>query len=267
MAVSRSKRRLLAAVAVGACWWYFAAFAQAHGYETADRTAGVDPARAAHEVFQDSRFWWKRIEPPRPMSVSVSFSWLWSLLESPLKEIGRILGKIAQAILRFLARLFGSFGGTASDATTAVFLIVIGLLAWSSWKLYPVIARWLTAGRPERMTTGNIPCQPLAEATDLFEQAGQAFGAGRHGEAIRLALLALIARLEKRGLLRYDTTRTNREYQRDLRHRAELSASFGQLARIYDRVWYGGAPANRGDAERAIALCRTLINQEDLTAE
>ena len=97
--------------------------------------------------------------------------------------------------------------------------------------------------------------QTLAEASDLFEQAGQAFRDGSHAEAIRLALLALIARLEKQGLLRYDTTRTNREYQRELRPWSELAACFGQLARIYERVWYGRVPAGRAEAEQAIRLC------------
>ena len=197
----------------------------------------------------------------------VSLSWLHWLLTAPWEAIGRVLGRVAEAIARFLARLFGAFGGRTSDVTTGVLLIVAGLIALSIWKLYPVVMRWLTAGRPERVTRENSTWEPLAEAADLFEQAGLASRDGRHAEAIRLALLALIARLEKLGLLRYDTTRTNREYQRELRHRAELSASFGQLARIYDRVWYGRVPANRGDAEQAITLCSSLINREDLVPE
>ena len=88
-----------------------------------------------------------------------------------------------------------------------------------------------------------------------------------YAEAIRLALLALIARLEKQGLLRYDTTRTNREYQMELRHTSELAACFGQLARIYERVWYGRVPAGRAEAEQAISLCGSVINREDLAPE
>ena len=88
-----------------------------------------------------------------------------------------------------------------------------------------------------------------------------------YADAIRLALLALIARLEKHGLLRYDTTRTNREYQRELRQRADLAACFGQLARIYERVWYGRASAGRAEAEQAIGLCGSVINREDLAPE
>ena len=87
----------------------------------------------------------------------------------------------------------------------------------------------------------EVLSQTLAEPADLYEQAVQAFRDGSHAEAIRLALLSLIARLEKQGRLRYDTTRTNREYQMELRPSSEIAACFGQLARIYERVWYGRA--------------------------
>lgn len=266
MTVSQSSAwRVFAALAVAGCFGLFAAPSRAQADPPSLGTSAIDPADAAREVFEDSGFWWKRIEPPRPMSASLS--WLPSLFQAPWEAICRVLGKIAEAIARFLARLLGAFGGKASDATTGVLLIVAGLVAWSSWKLYPVVVRWLTAGRPVRITHESSAWQPLAEASDLFDQAGQALRDGRHAEAIRLALLALIARLEKQGLLRYDTTRTNREYQKELRNMAELSATFGQLAKVYDRVWYGGAPAGRGDAERAILLCRSLINREDHGSE
>lgn len=265
MTVSQAVWKGIAAAAFVVCVWLVAGRVQAQTPAPSLPTTRVDPASVAHEVFQDSAFWWKRVEPARPMWVSLS--WLQSLLETLWEAVADTLQKIAKAIARFLARLFGAFGGTASDLTNAVLLVVAGLLAWIGWKLYPVIARWLTVGRPGRATHDSSNCQPLAEPADLFEQAGQAFGDGRHAESIRLALLALIARLEKLGLLRYDTTRTNREYQRELRHRAELSASFGQLARIYDRVWYGRIPAERGDAAEAITLCGSLINREDLAPE
>jgi hypothetical protein len=265
MRISGSVWKAVGAVVLALCLYFVAAPCVAQAYRPIPEGSDVDPARVAHQVFEDPGFWWKRIEPPRPMWVSLS--WLLSLIEELMKAIGQTLGKILEAIAKFLARLFGALGGTASDVTTGIVLIVVGLLAWSVYKLYPVVARWLFAGRTSRLTQESQNWQSLAESADLFEQAGQAMRDGRHADAIRLALLTLIARLEKLGLLRYDTTRTNREYQRELRHRADLSASFGQLARIYDRVWYGRSPAYPADAEQAISLCQSLINREDLAPE
>ena len=45
---------------------------------------------------------------------------------------------------RFCASLFGIFTGASSGGTVAVWLIVAALLAWSIWKLCPVIVRWLS---------------------------------------------------------------------------------------------------------------------------
>jgi hypothetical protein len=220
----------------------------------------VDPAVAAREVFQDQDFWWKRIE-----TKTVSTSWLQSILQAIAEFIGRIVRDILEWIARILGRLFGALGGAGADSAI-VWVIIAVVLAWAIWRLYPVIARWLMSG-PPAPTTDGVTWQTLPESADLYDRAGRALSDGQYAEAIRLALLALIARLERRGLLRYDTSRTNREYQVELRHRTELATLFGQLARIYDRVWYGRVSADRADAERAIDLCGSAINREDLAPE
>jgi hypothetical protein len=259
--VWRSVPKVIAALASTGCLWFVTAPFLSYAAAPPAGPAGADPSRAAHDVFQDQRFWWKRIEP-RP----ASSSWFESTLTVAMDFVGRILRAIAELIARILRSLFGVFTGSSSGGAVAVWLIVAALLAWSIWKLYPVIVRWLSGSAPAPGTQQGAAWQTLAEASDLFEQAGRALRDGRHAEAIRLALLALIARLEKQGLLRYDTTRTNREYQRDLRHTSELAACFGQLARIYERVWYGRVSASRAEAEQALSLCGSVINREDLAS-
>jgi Domain of unknown function (DUF4129) len=261
--VWRSVRGVIAASA-GSSWclsapWQSSAFAAA----PASGPDGVDPGRAARDVLLAQDFWWKRIEP-RP----VSTSWFQSILAAVLEFLGRVLRSIWDVIVRIFRFLFGMFGGVSSGGgTLAIWMIVLALLAWSIWKLYPVVKRWLGTSRSLPGTREAVAWEPLAEASDLFEQAGRSFREGQYAEAIRLALLALIARLEKQGRLRYDTTRTNREYQRELRQTPELAACFGQLARIYERVWYGRMSAGRAEAEQAIRLCGSALDGEGLAAE
>ena len=262
MTVWRSVPKVIAALAAAGFLWFVTAPFQTFAADPSSGPAGSDPALAARDVFQDQDFWWKRIEP-RP----VSTSWLDSILAAALDLFDRVLHAIWELLAKILRSLFSIFTGASSGGTVAVWLIVAALLAWSIWRLGPVIVRWLRGSAPAPSRQGGVTWQTLAEASDLFEQAGQAFRDGMHAEAIRLALLALIARLEKQGLLRYDTTRTNREYQVELRHRSELAACFGQLARIYERVWYGRVPAGRAEAEQAISLCGSVINREGLAAE
>jgi hypothetical protein len=243
--------------AVGLAWFalaVFPVFAAVH-----PGLAAADPARAAREVFKDQRFWWKRIESP-----SVSTPWFDAILGAVRDFFGRILRAIGDLLARILRALSGIFTGPPSGAAVAVRLIVAGLLAWSIWKLLALLVRWLRSSVPRPDAQEDVTLRMLEEPSDLFEQAGQRLSAGLYAEAIRFALLALIARLEKLGLLRFDPTRTNREYQRELHERSELATRFGELARIYERVWYGRVPAGRVEAEAAINLCGSLINREDL---
>ncbi len=262
MRIGQTIPRLITTRATASLFWSALApvFAWADG--PASGPAGVDPGLAARAVFQGPDFWWKRIEPR-----TVSASWLESILKALLSFIGRLVEAIWDLITKLLRSLFGIFTGTSSGGTAAVWLIIAAILAWAIWKLYPVIVRWLRDRQPAAATQGGGSWQALAEAADLFAQAVAACRNGHHADAIRLALLALIARLEKLGLLRYDTTRTNREYQMELRHTSDLAACFGQLARIHERVWYGRARAERAEAERAISLCESVIKREDLAPE
>lgn len=225
--------------------------------------AAADPARAAREVFQAPGFWWKRIER-RP----VSQSWFVSLVNAAVDYLATALRGLGDLLARLLRDLFGVVPWSSSGGAIAVWLIAAGLAAWSLFKLLPLVAVWLR-GRPARppRTREGADRQPLAEASDLFEQSQQAYRDGLYAESIRLAFLALIARLEKQGLIRRASTRTNREYLNDLRRRADVAAPFAQAARIYERIWYGRAAAGRAEAEQAIHLCGSVINKKDLAPE
>jgi hypothetical protein len=242
--------------------WPAVASSRTFASESSLAPEGLDPAQAAADVFQNSDFWWKRIERR-----TVPTSWLESILRAVWDMLRQILGVIGDLIRRILQALFGAFTGVSSGGAVVVWLIVVALLGWSLWKLVPEIVRWLTAGAAAPSTSEPVSWQKLAEASELFAKAGQAFRDGLYAEAIRLALLALIAQLEQDGLLRYDTARTNREYLRELRDSSELAARFGRLARIYERVWYGRLSAHSAEAEQALRLCGSVINREELAPE
>jgi hypothetical protein len=57
--------------------------------------------------------------------------------------------------------------------------------------------------------------------------------------AARYLYLSSLLLLEERGLLRYDRSRTNREYLHSLAQQPKLAAIFDQVIEVFDRVWYG----------------------------
>ncbi len=239
-----------------------AARAALHAIALASPTAanGADPVRAARDVFQGPDFWWKRIETKTMPRSSV----LQAVLDAILGGLGRIWRAVWDAIDRVLHLLFGGFGGESSSGTLFVWLLAGAILAWAVWKLFPLFLQGLGREAP-RVGAETVASEALPAADDLRAQAAVADRDGRHAEAIRLALLALIATFEKRGLLRYDATRTNREYRAELRRRPELAAGFGRLARIYEGVWYGREPASRESSAESIRLCESLVDAEALS--
>jgi hypothetical protein len=227
-----------------------------------DSGPAADPGRAAIEVFQDHDFWWKRIDSPK-----ISTSWIEKVLTAIGEFLGRILTRLAEFIWDYLRGIFRLFGRAQSGGSIAVWGLVAALLVWTIWRIAPLIVRWLQSGARAPRAQERVASQALPEPSELFEQAGHALKNGAYAEAIRLALLALIARLEKQGLLRYDTTRTNREYESELGPRADLAARFGQLARIYERAWYGRMSPSASEAETAINVSGSIIYKEDLAPE
>jgi hypothetical protein len=45
--------------------------------------------------------------------------------------------------------------------------------------------------------------------------------------------------LDEQGLLRYDRSRTNREYLRSISSKPELANPLRDVIDVFDRVWYG----------------------------
>jgi hypothetical protein len=212
----------------------------------------------AQEVFQDQAFWWKRIE-----RVEASPSWLGRPLRAVLDFIWSIVGALWEFVQKLLKSMFGIATGDWSAGVPLLWLVAALLLVWAVWKLYPTLARWLGRTGPASVPAAALPFEQLPEALLLYDQARQALQGGQYAETIRLALLALIARLQQRGLLRYDPARTNREYQLDLRPAPEVASIFGEVVRPYERIWYGRLPATVGDAERVLGACRPVVTGEE----
>ncbi len=220
----------------------------------------ADPSEAARQVFQGDSFWWKRIKPPKPQGETDS---------RVARFIYRIVRKVISWIIDLMRRLRDSITSPFTSRPSALKLIawvvVVGLLAFAMWKLIPWILSWFSRkNQHSEDPNGTLQWQTLAESSVLYQQALEALRNGKEAEAVRLALLALIAFLEKRGRLRYDHARTNREYLVELRPHVELATNFRKVSRIFDRVWYGNEIPQRSEAEHAVEVCGIVINKQDV---
>ncbi len=62
---------------------------------------------------------------------------------------------------------------------------------------------------------------------------------GDYRNAVRYLYLSSLLILDEQGLLRYDRSRTNREYLRSVSSQPQLAGSLRDVIDVFDRVWYG----------------------------
>lgn len=221
------------------------------------------PGAAAREVFKDQAFWWKRVqsvEMPEATPSWLAAQWKW--IGNVLRAVGDFIGDTVQRILEFFASISGFRLGDWSSGVPLLWLVIAVLVVLSLWKLYPWL-RGLWIASAQRAEPARVHEEQLAEPRVLLAQAEAALRAGQEREALRLAFLALIAWLQQRRLLRYDASRTNREYYRDLRGDAKMAELFHQAVQPFERVWYGEMPVRRSDAELVLSLCHRAMPREE----
>jgi hypothetical protein len=95
----------------------------------------------------------------------------------------------------------------------------------------------------------------------LWQQADELARQGQFLEAVRRLYLAVLAVLHRSRLIRYEKTRTNGEYLRQVRRAAEASPAvypaFGRLTGLFDQKWYGDRSCDGGE----YGACRELAEQ------
>jgi hypothetical protein len=95
----------------------------------------------------------------------------------------------------------------------------------------------------------------------LWQQADELARQGQFLEAVRRLYLAVLALLHRSRLIRYEKTRTNGEYLKQVRRAAEappaVYPAFGRLTSLFDQKWYG----DRSCDEPEYGACRELAEQ------
>jgi hypothetical protein len=110
-------------------------------------------------------------------------------------------------------------------------------------------------------TVEQLHQQPVAE---LLRRADALAEQGRHLEGLRTAYLAVLSLLHRKQLLRYEPTRTNGEYVREVRLAAHAPAAlhepFDRLTWSFEVKWYGERACDARDYGEARGLVGTIQN-------
>ncbi|MCB1025000.1 MAG: DUF4129 domain-containing protein, partial [Acidobacteria bacterium] len=110
------------------------------------------------------------------------------------------------------------------------------------------IRRQGNSKKAERIILGE-KLAPDATTKTLFGEAEKLAREGNLKDAIRKGYIALLFELSERKQIGLEIHKTNRDYLRDVRSKAELYKNMNVLTVNYERHWYGSASAKKEDWE------------------
>ena len=206
----------------------------------------VDPVKVRRELRQI-------LASPEYKPVQPSFFDKW--MQRASKAVGNGIKRFFEWIVDHLT--IGDLTGASVLATLGAWLVVIGfvVLLW-------LVIKKLAASGQERVDepAGGASCD-MPSAKPLIRQAAKLAEAGDYRGAFRAAYLASIAYLDEIRALRFERSRTNWEYLRELKDggRNEQFTELRPLTLDFDRKFYGGEPCDERDYEKAVAVYQRLV--------
>jgi hypothetical protein len=185
--------------------------------------------------------------------------------ENPVERFGNWLREKWNAFWEWLEKFF-RFGGRASPGTAKIFLWVVlcVLIVAIAFVLAYAVRKyggktWLGREAPRARREADEPAEETISDPDrLLETARDLAAAGEFRRAYRAVFLAMLLRMDRAGLIRFDRSSTNGEYLRVLRARPDVFASMRPVANDFDLHWYGGKAVGEPDYRRMLGAYEQL---------
>lgn len=146
-----------------------------------------------------------------------------SLLDKIFDWIENLRDRVMNATFRF---------GRVPLIVAAVLLFLLSLF---------FISRGLSRNlvREAELETEGEEDEALLSSKGALKRAETLSTQGDYRNAIRYLYLSSLLVLDEQGLMRYDRSRTNREYLRSISSKPELAKPLQDVIDVFDRVWYG----------------------------
>lgn len=190
----------------------------------------------AHEDYPRNVFTLEDILPLEEILKRPEFQWQESQ-NAPALQMPDWLARLIDRILEFFSRLFVRTGtamyqGRALWQVAGVILLIVVLFF-----VFRNISLNLT--REAQLAAEDRGNEELLTSTGALQRAETLSVRGDYRNAIRYLYLSSLLVLDEQGLLRYDRSRTNREYLRSVSSQPGLAKPLQDVIDVFDRVWYG----------------------------
>jgi hypothetical protein len=190
---------------------------------------------------------------PDPQFTTYDPSFLAKILESPEFQyqttepsaLEQWWQNLWQRFSEWLSRILPEQISTSGEFVNQI-ITFVGALALLAVLFYALRDMLRDFVRQAELPTEGEEGEENLTADSALRQAQRLSDSGDYRTAVRYLYLSALLILEERGLLRYDRSRTNREYLRSVQHQPKLAATLQDVVEVFDRVWYG---YQRVDAE------------------
>lgn len=176
-------------------------------------SADLDPL---HDILSQPEFIWQE---PAPNPVN---DWLQQIWESISRWLNDILGD-----------------RTLNIPLNQNWLTLIASLLLVMILYFVFRTLFIDFSKESRLNNENGDGSEPITSEAAFEKAQMLSRGGDYRSAVRYLYLSALLIMDERGVLRYDRSKTNREYLRSVSESPELSEPLEEVIDVFDNVWYG----------------------------
>jgi hypothetical protein len=199
--------------------------------------------------------------------------WLRDLLAS----LGRALGRLGRAIVRWFAALFPHVSGMPTGGTDGIsavaqvlsWVTIIGAATVLTLILVKIISRRRTINPPVVPAPAPTPDLESEDTTadqlpddEWLRLARQKVDEGDLRQALRALFLAALSLLGAQGLVMIRKSKSNFDYERELRRKLNtvpgIDEIFSADRKLFERCWYGAHPVSLVEFEQSDSLYQRL---------
>lgn len=195
----------------------------------------LDVMLRAHEEYPQKVFALQDTEPLREILVRPEFQWH----QAPGPIMPNWLDELLQRLLDLMDRLGYGVRNVSYYGRVPLIIAAALLFVFSLFYISRSMSRSLV--RDAQLVAQQNGGDEMLTSDGAMQRAHSLSGEGDYRSAIRYLYLSSLLVLDEQGLLRYDRSRTNREYLRSISSKPELANSLRDVIDVFDRVWYGFA--------------------------
>jgi len=184
-------------------------------------------------------------EYPRNIFTSADLSPLHTILAQPEftyaeqapNPFADLYAKLMNRLIKWLESILGNTSFLRGSFWNVFSITAVVVLAFALFlALRIVLADFV---KEEKIPTDENSPDELLTSETAFKKAQVLSQGGDFRTAVRYLYLSSLLTLDERGLLRYDRSKTNREYLRSVSDSPELVQPLREVIEVFDDVWYG----------------------------